>query len=316
MSRRFSLTIRLAVLAIVIAGLWFFIRKMDWDKLAEALSSATLWPLFAAIALNALCMYAKAASWHVMLAPRFQVSTLRLFRYAIAAFAASAIAPARAGEVLRVWVLRQRDGVPAADTAAVAVEEKLLDGMTMLCLMAPVPFLLPDLPSWVGTSIVTCAGVAIVLFIGLSIAVGRVGPVPTTVITRFIAGMHILRSPRRLVIVFALLFVVWIADLGQVILVLHAVGIHLPIAAALLVLFTLNLTIMVPSTPAQVGAFEVGALVGLKVLHVEGEPALAFALLYHALQVIPIIVGGLALEMRLVLGRDPLLSRNVVEAPP
>jgi uncharacterized membrane protein YbhN (UPF0104 family) len=184
--------------------------------------------------------------------------------------------------------------VPAADTAAVAVEEKLLDGMTMLCLVAPVPFLLPDLPSWVGTSIVTCAGIAILLFIVLSIAVARVGAtVPTTLITRFIAGMHILRSPRRLVIVFALLFVVWIADL-----------------------FTLNLTIMVPSTPAQVGAFEVGALVGLKVLHVEGEPALAFALLYHALQVIPIILGGLALEMRLVLGKDPLLSRNVVEAPP
>ena len=46
-----------------------------------------------------------------MLAPRHRVPVLRLFRYTIAAFAASALAPARAGEVLRVWVLRRRDGV-------------------------------------------------------------------------------------------------------------------------------------------------------------------------------------------------------------
>jgi uncharacterized membrane protein YbhN (UPF0104 family) len=313
-SRRLSITIRLAVLAIVIAGLWFFVRKMDWSKLGEALASASIWPLFVAILLNLVCQWGKAAAWHVMLAPRFHVSTWRLFRYAIAAFAASALAPARAGEVLRVWVLQRRDGVPPADTAAVAVEEKLLDGITMLCLVAPVPWLLPDLPSWVGDSIVLCAGIAVVLFIGLNIAVGRFTG-STSVIGRFIAGMHILRSPRRLSIVFALLALVWIADLGQVMLVLYAVGIKLPIAAGLLVLFTLNLTIMVPSTPAQVGAFEVGALAGLGLLHVEGEPALAFALLYHALQVIPIIIGGLVLEMRLVLGQDPTMARRVPELP-
>ena len=39
-----------------------------------------------------------------------------LFRYTIAAFAASVIAPARAGELIRVWVLKKRHGVPIADT--------------------------------------------------------------------------------------------------------------------------------------------------------------------------------------------------------
>ena len=307
MNRRLALALRLGVIAIVVVGVWFFVRNLEWDKLGHAFASAKLWPLVAAIVLNLCCLWGKATSWRIMLAPRFDVPIKRLFRYAIAAFAASAIAPARAGEVLRVWTLKRRDGVPAAATAAVAVAEKLLDGITMLVLVAPVPWLLPGLPKWVGGSILLCSAIAVVLFVGLCIAVARTeGTGSRSIVRRFIVGMHVLRSPKRLAGAFGVIMLVWLADLGQVMLVFYAVGISLPIAAGLLTLFTLNLTIMVPSTPAQVGAFEVGALAGLKLLHVEDERALAFALLYHTLQVIPVIVGGLALEMRLVLGREPV----------
>jgi len=43
----------------------------------------------------------KAAAWRIMLAPQYPVPVARLFRYTISAFAASVIAPARAGEILR-----------------------------------------------------------------------------------------------------------------------------------------------------------------------------------------------------------------------
>jgi glycosyltransferase 2 family protein len=312
MNRRLTMVIRVVVIGVIAAGLWWFVRKMDFAALGEALRSAKLWPLVLAAALNFVCLWGKAVCWRIMLAPRHKVSVARLFRYTIAAFAASAIAPARAGEVLRVWTLKRRDGVPAADTAAVAVAEKLLDGISMLILVAPVPFLLHGLPSWVVTAIVACAAIAVVLFVGLFIAVGRVEDTettsPSTLTRRFLAGLHVLRSPKRLLGSLALLILVWAADLGEVMAVLYAVDIHLPIAAGLLILFTLNLTIAVPSTPAQVGALEVGALVGLGLLGVPREAGLAFALLYHATQVIPLVAAGLVLELRLVLGRD-------IEAP-
>jgi uncharacterized membrane protein YbhN (UPF0104 family) len=185
-----------------------------------------------------------------------------------------------------------------------------------------VPFLLPGLPSWVVTAIVACAAIAIILFVGLFIAVGRVEDTetttPSTLTRRFLAGLHVLRSPKRLLGSLALLILVWSADLGEVMAVLYAVDIHLPIAAGLLILFTLNLTIAVPSTPAQVGALEVGALAALDLLQVGHEPALAFALLYHALQVVPLIAAGLILELRLVLGREdePLANGSDAARPP
>lgn len=305
MKRRLTVAIRIVLIAAIAAALWWFVHAMDFGALGNALRTARAWPLVVAASLSFACLWGKAVCWRLMLAPRHKVSVLRLFRYTIATFAASAIAPARAGEVLRVWTLKRRDGVPAAETAAVAVAEKLLDGVSMVILVAPVPLLLPGLPPWVTAAIALCATVAIASFIVLVIAVGRVdGTTSRTLVRRFLAGMHVLRSPKRVLGALGVLLLVWAADLGAVMAVLHAVDLHLPIAAGLLILFTLNLTIMVPSTPAQVGALEVGALAALDLLHTGREAALAFALLYHALQVIPLIAAGLALELRLVLGRD------------
>jgi uncharacterized membrane protein YbhN (UPF0104 family) len=308
MSPRLALALRVLAIAAITVGLWWFIHAMDFATLGHAFAAARLWPLVLAAALNFACLWAKAVCWRVMLAPRHQVGTLRLFRVTIATFAASAIAPARAGEVLRVWTLKRREGVPVADTAAVAVAEKLLDGLTIVMLVAPVPWLVPGLPSWVATAIAGCAAIGIALFIGLVIAIGRVGPVdpsaPGTLVRRFLSGMHVLRNPRRLLGTMAILLVIWTLDLCQVMSVLYAVGVDIPIAGALLTLFTLNLTIAVPSTPAQVGALEVGALAGLDLLGVPREAGLAFALLYHATQVIPLVAAGLLFELRLVLGRE------------
>ena len=306
MNRRVTLAIRILVICVVVAALWWFLRNVDFAELGKQMRSARLWPLVLAAGLNFVCLWGKAVCWRIMLAPRHKVGVWRLFRYTIATFAASAIAPARAGEVLRVWTLKRRDGVPVSDTAAVAVAEKLLDGISMIILVAPVPFLLPGLPWQVAGGIALCAAVALLLFIALFIAVGRVGESASsrTWVRRFVAGMHVLRSPKRVLGSLLLLILVWSADLGEVMAVFYALDIDLPIAAGLLVLFSLNLWIAIPSTPAQFGALEAGAISALQLLQVGGEKAAAFALLYHALQVLPLIIAGLIMEYRLVIGRE------------
>lgn len=309
MKPRLNLALRIVTVAAVVVGLWFFIRKIHWDRLGHELATAKVWPLIIAAALNYVLLFGKALCWRVMLAPRYPVATARLIRYTIVAFAASVLAPARAGELLRVWLLKKRDHVPVAEVAGVAIAEKLLDAVSMLVMVAPLYWLMPDLPPWVTRSILICAGLAIVAFVGLFIAVGRIHiDDRSSWFARFIAGMHVLRSGKRLVLAFASLMLVWVADLVMIWLVAHAVGIELPLAAGLLVLFTLNLAITAPSTPAGVGALEVGVLAATRLLGIPDEPAFAFALLYHTLQIIPLIIVGLLLEWRLVLGKEATVT--------
>lgn len=308
------LALRVVAIAAIAIWLFVFLRDFDWGKLGTSLEHARVWPLLVAAALNFVCLWGKAACWRVVLAPRYLVPTNKLFRYTIAAFAASVIAPARAGELIRVWVLKKRHGVPVADCAAVAVTEKLLDGLTMMILVAPVPWLVPGLPSWVGRAMFACGAVAFAILVAVWFAVGRVPEGGgANWFSRFVAGMHVVRSPRRLLLAAAALMLTWLADLAMVELVMYAVGIDLPIGAGLLVLFTLNLTIAVPSTPGQVGALEAGVLAATRLLHIADAPAFAFALLYHVLQILPLLVVALLTEAPLMFMR-PTAADDVVPA--
>ena len=75
---------------------------------------------------------------------------------------------------------------------------------------------------------------------------------------RFVTGMHVVRSPKRLALVVITKLLGWAADLTAVMLVLHAVGIEVPVAAGMFILFAFNLAIAIPSTPGQIGALQVG----------------------------------------------------------
>jgi len=302
---RLSLAIRLVAVAAIAVSLWWFIRHIDFAAVVAAFAAAHAGWLVVAVVASFACLFAKAVCWQILLAPRHRVSVGRLFRYEIAANAASAITPARAGELLRVWILKRRDGVPAADTTAIVVAGKNLEYAALVVLVAPVPWLLPALPRWVGGTIALCGAIVGAVLVAFWVAVGRVDAARSpTALRRFIAGMAFLRNPRRLAASLVVCVVMWAADLGAVMAVLYAVDIDTSVAAGVLVLFAVAMTVMWPSTPAQVGALEVGALTALDLLHVGTEAAFAFALLYHVVRVVPVLAAGLVLELRLVVGRD------------
>jgi uncharacterized membrane protein YbhN (UPF0104 family) len=298
--------LRIASIAIVVGLFVWFVRELEWAALGRALRHAELLPLLISSVLYFVCLFGKALSWRIMLAPRHVVPMGRLYRYTIAAFAASLLTPARAGEALRVWALKRRDGVAIADSTAVAIAEKLLDAITLLIVCAPVPWLLPGLPDWVANTMLMCGGLAFGALIAMFFAVRHVeAREPRSWFARFIAGMHFIRDPRQLTLSLIALTLVWVADTAAVMLVLHAVGLEISIAAAMFILFTFNLAVAIPSTPGQIGTLQVGALVATGLLGIPEEPALAFALLYQLMQVVPLLAIGVILELDLVRGRVP-----------
>jgi uncharacterized membrane protein YbhN (UPF0104 family) len=71
-------------------------------------------------------------------------------------------------------------------------------------------------------------------------------------------------------------------------------GLQISFPLATVVLLGINLAMALPSTPASAGPFEGATVAVLMFAGVGKGPALAFALFYHALQVIPVTVAGVA----------------------
>lgn len=304
MTRTQNRILRIVAIVAILGLLAFFVRNLDWAGLGRALEDAKWWPIALAAALNFAHMFGMAVTWHIMLRPKHHVSPLRIWRYTIASFAASAVVPARGGELLRLWALKTRDGVPTAEGAAAAIGEKLVAAFTLLLLGAPVPLVL-DLPAWVGDSMLIGMGALLAAFVLLWFLVGKVEVTEdSNWLRRWVGGLHVVRNGPRFLLAMLAMIGTWAVDMAMVMLALYAVGIDLPLPAAVLILVMLNVVIMVPSTPAGIGAMEAGVLAATRILHVPDEPALAFGLLYHMLQTLPTVVAGFALELRLILNRQ------------
>jgi uncharacterized protein (TIRG00374 family) len=87
-----------------------------------------------------------------------------------------------------------------------------------------------------------------------------------------------------------------VTDILAIGLVLWAVGVGFSPVRWIVTFVATSLVLVLPTTPAQLGVLEIGALGALRALGVDEAPALAFALLYHAAHVVPpTLLGGVLL---------------------
>ena len=292
MGPRARLALRIASGAVLVALLAWLLAKVQWAEVGAALRHAQLgWILFAA-ALNFLNLACKTARWGTMLGPLGRVGFFRLYYYLIVSYAASAILPARAGEALRVYLLRRRDNIAVADSVGVVLVEKLFEVLGLLVVVAPLPLLIV-LPRWVDVSISAIAVgglIALVAALVLGWRAGR-GEGRFAVLGR---GLACMREPSRVLLAIGLSVAAYLIDAAEIWLVLKALAIDVPWATPALVLLGANLAIALPSTPGQLGALEAGVVAALAIVKVPPALALAFALVYHVMQLVPIVLVGLS----------------------
>lgn len=300
MTRRSVLALRVLATCAALGGIAWLVRDLDAHALGAALARAQLWPIALAAVINFGILASKAVAWRILLGRDAPVGVARLFRYGVIASAASVILPLRSGELLRLWLLRDRDGIALSRGAAIALAEKLLDVVSLVVLVAPLPLLAP-VPPELARWIAVLAGGALVAVTGVAVLAPRLGV--TGWRGELARGLGVLRDRRRFVAATAALVAAWLIDLAMIGLVLRAVGLALPFGGSLIVLFALNIAIALPSTPGQLGALELGALVGLHLLGAPKAESLAFALLYHVLQLVPVVAIGLLLGAREIWAR-------------
>jgi len=284
--------LRAAAWVIAAAVVFVAARGVDFAALRAALARASWQWVALALACNvAGNSVARIRRWQALLEPiphRQRASFLDLFRISCASGAISNLLPARAGEAVRVIELKRRRGYPAGALIAAQLAEKGIEALS-LGLLFGVFALLPGtrpLP-------LAVAGAAAAAAVALLAVLPRRAP---GVAGKFLAALRAVHAERSWVR--SLLWSLF-SDLVDVLLValcLRALGIEVHPAVWAMVLLSVNLALLLPSPPANLGVLEAGAVVALVAAGVPAEAALAFALLYHAVQLVPgTILGVLAL---------------------
>jgi uncharacterized membrane protein YbhN (UPF0104 family) len=275
------------VLALVAASAWM-VHQLHWSAIATALGRATVAPLLLAVAFVLVGLWTQVARVQLLLRS-YDIPFLRLARYQLASFAATNLLPARAGEALRVYLLRTNEGVPAPTTIGVFASERIAEAITLVLLALPLPWLLPALPIAMRHALVI-GGVLAVVALPFLLLLRGWRPEGPAWLRAFVDGARLAVNPR----VLGLSAFNWLLEAASITAVLRAFALHPPLFAPIVVLLTLNLALLVPSTPGRIGVFELGSTAGLRLVGVPTETALVVALLCHLVQFVPVTILGLA----------------------
>jgi uncharacterized protein (TIRG00374 family) len=320
--RGWRLLIPLPLLALAIALIIW--RGPDWKPIHDAFTAVTWEWVAAAVGLNLLSVIFRAVAWDTAIKQSIEEPHPR-FPLVFSAFSvglfANAVLPGRVGELARVAVLRRRMAGRKGATATLVgsvFAHRMFDVFPAGTLVIWV-LLTARIPNWAFTSIIVALTVGIMLFLtGFILArgqrreLGELGRV-RQLIVRAREGLAIMRSPAAAAAAAAFQFAGWVCQLFAVWATMDAFDIHLPIAAAGLVLVLMNVATIFPLWPGNVGLVQAAVALPLVNYGVGKAHGIAFGI---GLQAIEASVGvGVGLFFLAREGLSYATLRDIEDGP-
>ncbi|MGH7397128.1 MAG: lysylphosphatidylglycerol synthase transmembrane domain-containing protein [Candidatus Rokuibacteriota bacterium] len=293
-------------LAVSAGLLVYFFWGVDLGVIAAHLRG-TVWTLLAlSVALAFASMWARAWRWSYLFPPGTRPT--HLYRALLIGYMGNNLLPLRAGELVRIYVA-SRHGPRFWTTLATVVVERVLDGLALgliiagLLLIVPVPgeirwsiaiFLAVDLIALaVLVAIALAPGVCRVLIETLFHRIGWLERRLLDLLGTMTEGLRGVRTGRHAIPITLGSVAIWLLLALSVLAAMRAAHLDLPLVASWTVLAFLGLGVSLPSSPGFVGVVQAATVLALALFAVPRTEALAFSLLMHASQFVPVTAVGL-----------------------
>lgn len=308
----------LVILLLTLGLLAFTLRNADLRGVWAEVTRAQPLPLLVALAATLLTYVLRAFRWQYLLAPIGPTRFSTAFRTTVIGFAASFLLPARAGEVIRPYLLARREHLSATAAFATVVLERVLDLLTVLLLFA---FFVLTSASRVVTGspddlarvkvgglsalAAALAGFAVMFVLAghpgrlkaLALRVERILPerlahAAAGFVETFAQGLAVMRQPGRLLVSLGLSVPLWLSIAAGIWLTSQAFHITFPYGASFLVMTVLVVGVAVP-TPGAIGGFH--AAYEFAVVSFFAAPpdrAVGAAFVLHAISFVPVTILG------------------------
>lgn len=122
-----------AAISVVLVAL--FLRAIHPHEIADSFGEANYWYMIPAIGVLFVALTIRCIRWSILMRPVALIPPRRLFSYAIIGYMANNLLPARAGELVRAYVLGERERVSRLGTLGTIAVERLFDGISLVLLL-------------------------------------------------------------------------------------------------------------------------------------------------------------------------------------
>jgi uncharacterized protein (TIRG00374 family) len=319
--------------------LWIALRGLNLALVWEALQRGNYLWLIPGVGVYFLGVWVRTWRWHYLLRPLKSISTRQLFPIVTIGYMGNNIYPARAGEILRAYVLRQEEQIPISSSLATIIVERAFDGLAMLAFvfinLSELSSLTAD--SGFAGSIrgLALVGVAVflmatVIFFSMAIYPERARTIFLLVnerlvprnfrpklegfADRFLEGLAALRSPTDVLMVVISTLVIWLFETGKYWFLMHAFPFDVSFFALMLMNGIVNLATTIPSAPGYIGTFDAPGIALLEAYGIPGAIAAAYTLVLHVALWLPITLLGIYYMFRMGLSWTEVQAETSMEA--
>jgi len=314
------------ILGLLVSGVCLYIAVQDlqpaevWRAFRQA---HYLW-IVPAVALYIFALVARTARWQALLSSERRVPLRELLPTMAMGRGANNVYPFRTGEIVRVLLLRQRNGVPAAAGLASILVERVFDGLTMILFLILAALIggLPDYLRYIVWAAAAVFGAALALVYAMvlwpvpiqrlaewliaRLTPQRFRPRLRDVAGRFIRGFVSIRSVLTLTLVLIFSIAVWTAETASYRLLMNSFGFGVDLHHLLLMSSAANLGTALPSGPGNLGTFDAPAVLVLTRVGVAQNAAISYQTLLHAVLWCTETFAGLWFMWRSGLGKSDL----------
>ncbi len=308
---------RVALLATSLAGIalaYLALRKIGVTNVAASLLASSPGLVAAGVGVMCASMFVRGIAWHAILkaAPTWRPARRRdALQGTFIGVLMSATLPARLGEPSRALIVARRVG-RARETLPVVLGTMVSQTLLNLLALAILGTVMLSSVSFAGkhTDALLAVGLApLALLLALLLAPVLVPPAAVSrsrrlgrllgnvrgALVRVRAGLRVFRNPRQAAAATVLQLSAWGLQWLSCWLLLMALGLDRKVGfgAAAAVLFAVNVTAVIPATPANVGVFQAACVAVLAgAYHVPTADALAYGIVLQAVEVATAVIMG------------------------
>ena len=285
------------VLAVVLLA--YSLRGIEWREVGRTIGGADAGLLALTGAIATVTIFLRAVRWRILLNADGHVSVPVAFWATAAGLFGNNFLPARAGELVRTYIVAARCGLAKSYVLATALSERVADAIVLAVMSAIVLLVLPSPPGWFAGAarpiailgILGAAAIAVLPLLGpMGRAVIERAPLPGSSRPRILAameqglrGLRGFHHGRRLSGFLALAVLIWVLDAAGTVIGGAALGLEIPPAAAFLLIAGLSVGSALPSTPGYIGIYQFVAVSVLTPFGFSRAEAIAFILVTQAL---------------------------------
>jgi uncharacterized protein (TIRG00374 family) len=292
--------------------LWIALMDVDFVKAFSLIKKADYRFIILAAAVVVFDFSMRALRWRILLAPIKLIKYIELVSNVFIGILANNVLPLRAGEVIRVFLIGQKEQISKTSAIGTIVIERMLDIFAILSLSIIVfishPF--PDSIKRLWFIFLSILILLIIVLYGLMYSKEKTLYLLNRIILRFLPktlerkienlihefvdGLEILKKGHQLLLSVVMSLGIWSINALAFYFVAKGMGIEqITYTGSILVMTLVALGISIPSSPGFIGVYEAAGIGACLLLGMGKSQGAAFILLIHAVQILTILAVGM-----------------------